>query len=239
LLATAQLFTGEIAPATETLESLRASGGPSVLYLLSIAYMKQGRRDEARQLIAELFAQLPPAQAALLSGRACYESTLFDEAVAELERARKLDPALPGVWRELGKTYVSLRRSDDARAALQEAVRRDAGDVEARYFLGALQVQEGSAEGVPLLEGVRELRPEFWGSYYYLGKAALARGAPADAVRLLRRASELRADDASVLYLLVRALKAAGQDAESSSVARRLSDVRARTREREQALVER
>jgi cytochrome c-type biogenesis protein CcmH/NrfG len=239
LLATAELFTGQVGRATETLEALRPAGGPSVQYLLSIAYLKLGRRDEAREVIAQLFTRLPAGQARLLAGRAYYESTLFDDAVAELETARDLDPALPGVWRELGKTYVSLRRSDDAREALREAIRRDTGDMEARYFLGALLVQEGSAEGVPYLEQVRESRPELWGSYYYLGKAALARSAPAEAARLLRTASKLRPDDTSVLYLLARALTATGQDAEASVVMRRLADVRSRTREREQALVQR
>ena len=240
LLATAQLFTGEVVRAVETLEALRPTGGPSVLYLLSTAYLKQERKEDARQVIAELFARLQPAQAHLLSGRAYYESTLFENAVAELEKARDLDSALPGLWRELGKTYVSLRRSEDARKALDEAVRRDAADIEARYFLGALLVQEGSvSEGVPYLETAREARPEFWGSYYYLGKAALARSAPVEAVRHLRKASDLRPDDSSVLYQLVRALRLAGLHEESSVVARRLGEVRHRTREREQALVER
>jgi len=239
LLATAQLFTGEVGPATETLETLRRSGGSSVLYLLSVAYLKQQRREEARQVIAQLFAGLPPAQAHLLAGRAYYESTLFDEAAAELESARGLDPGLPGLWRELGKTYVSLRRSEDARKALEEALCRDGVDVEAQYFLGALLVQEGSTEGVAHLEHVRESRPEFWGSYYYLGKQALANSAAGDAVRLLKKASHLRPDDASVLYLLTRALKAAGHHAESTEIARRLAEVRARTRQREQALVQR
>ena len=240
LLATAQLFTGDVERAVTALEQLRPSGGPSVLYLLSIAYLKQQRREEARQVIAELFAGLPPAQAHLLAGRAYYESTLFEAALAELEKSREQDSQLAGLWRELGKTYVSLRRADDARKALDEAVRRDPADTEALYFLGALLVQEGlPAEGVPHLEKARDARPEFWGSYYYLGKAALARSAHNEAVPLLKKASELRPDEPSVLYQLVRALKMAGRDEESSEVARHLAQVRLKTREREQALVER
>jgi tetratricopeptide (TPR) repeat protein len=240
LLATAELFTGEVGDAIERLEALRSSGGTSILYLLSIAYLKQQHREKARVAIEELFQKLPPAQAHFLAGRANYESTLFETAAAELEKARDLDPNIPGLWRELGKTSVSLRRAADARKALEEAVRRDQTDAEARYFLGALLVQDGSAaEGVAHLEKTREARPEFWGAYYYLGKAALARSAPAEAARLLKKGSELRPDDASVLYQLMRALKAAGQDEESRTVGRRLTEVRAKTQEREQALVER
>jgi tetratricopeptide (TPR) repeat protein len=240
LLATAELFTGEMGHAIERLEALRAAGGPSILYLLSIAYLKQQRREEARAAIAELFQKLSPAQAHFLAGRANYESTLFEMAAAELKKAKDLDPDIPGLWRELGKAYVSLRRAADARKALEEAIRRDETDAEARYFLGALLVQDGlAAEGVMHLEKARAARPEFWGTYYYLGKAALARSAPAEGSRLLRKASELRPDDPSVLYQLMRALKAAGQHEESSAIARRLADVRAKTQEREQALVER
>jgi tetratricopeptide (TPR) repeat protein len=241
LLATAQLFTGELSPATETLESLQSTGNPSVPYLLSIAYLKQKRKEDARAAVAQLFASVPPAQAHLLAGRAYYESTLFEEALTELLKARELAPDLPAVSRELGKTYVSLRRAEDAKTALEQALKADPADAEARYFRGALLVQEGSLEaGVEHLELARAARPEFWGSYYYLGRAALAAGRPADAARLLRRASDLRPDDTTVLYQLARALKAAGKNAESQRIGARLTEIRSRARQAEQeALVSR
>jgi predicted Zn-dependent protease len=241
LLATAQLFTGELPAATEALESLRPAGSPSVLYLLSIAYLKQNRKEEARAAVAQLFSSVPPAQAHLLAGRAYYESTLFEEALAELIRARELAPALPALSRELGKTYVSLRRAEDAKAALRDALDLDPADAEARYFLGALLVQEGTlTAGVEHLERARAARPEFWGSYYYLGRAAFASGQPAEAARLLERSSQLRPDDTAVLYQLARALKAAGKDAQSQRISARLAELRVRTRQSEQeALVSR
>jgi tetratricopeptide (TPR) repeat protein len=241
LMATAQLFSGETVEATAQLESLRANGGPSVLYLLSIAYLKQNRRADAEAAVSQLFSSLAPAQAHLLAGRAYYESTLFDEALAELVKARDQDPAIPGLSRELGKTYVSLRRGSEAKTSLDEALRQDESDAEARYFLGALLVQEGDVEaGVRHLEIARAARPEFWGSYYYLGRAALRSGKPADAVPFLRRASNLRPDDPAVLYQLARALKTAGHDAESREITARLTAVRQRTRQLEQeALVAR
>jgi tetratricopeptide (TPR) repeat protein len=226
-----------VEPATDNLEALRIGGGPSVLYLLSIAYLKAGRRGEAREAMEQLFGALAPAQAHFLAGRAYYESTLFEEAAGELEKARAADADVPGLWREIGKAHISLRRSDDARLALREAVRRDPADVEARYFLGALLVQEGVTEGVSLLQQVQQARPDFWGSYYYLGKAALSRPDAAEAVPLLRKAAELRPDDASVLYVLARALKAAGKSEASEQISRRLEQMRARTRDEEQALV--
>jgi tetratricopeptide (TPR) repeat protein len=235
LMATANLYTGNVAEATKTLEALRQGGSPSVLYLLSMAYLRQNRREDAMRAVSELFASVPRAQAHLLAGRAYYESTLFDDALAELTKAREADEKLPGVARELGKTYVSLRRADEAKNALMEAIASDEGDAEARYFLGALLVREGMVEqGVEHLEKARAARPAFWGSYYYLGRAALTSGKAAEATRLLREAAKLHPDDMSVLYQLSRALKASGRDEEARQVSQRLAEVRARTRTEEQ-----
>jgi Flp pilus assembly protein TadD len=215
LLASAHLLTGETDRAVTQLESLPQSSG--VLYLLALGYLKQNRRDEARASIDRLFATLDAAQAHLLAGRAYYESTMFDEALAELQKARALGPELPGVWRELGKTQVSLRRSEEAEASLREAMKREPADAEAAYFLGALLVQGGNfQEGAPLLERARATRPSFWGAWYYLGKAAALAGDHAGAVRFLTRASELRDDEPSIIYQLSRSLKASGRDEEAA-----------------------
>ena len=239
LMATAELFTGNAAGATEMLEALRSQGSPSVFYLLSIAYLRQNRRDDAMQSVGRLFSSLPPAQAHLLAARAYYESTLFDESLAELKKARELDAKLPGLAREFGKTYVSLRQSEEAKQALTEALAADPSDVEARYFLGALLVQEGSDEaGVGHLEQVRAARPTFWGPQYYLGRAALSSGKAAEAARLLQHADKLHPDDMTVLYQLARALKASGRDEEARRVTQRLAELRAHTRNAErEALV--
>ena len=225
LLASTQLFTGEVEKAIPVLEQLPKHSG--TLYFLSIGYLKQARREEARQTMDQLFGMLAPAQANFLAGRAYYESTLFDDAVLALEKARDADPELAGVWRELGKTYVSLRRSDDARKALLEAVRRTPGDEEANYFLGALLVNENAAaEGIPYLEKSRAARPDFWGSYFYLGKAALSSGNGAKAIPLLQKAAELNPNEASIWYTLARALKAAGRSAESAEATKRVRALR-------------
>jgi cytochrome c-type biogenesis protein CcmH/NrfG len=152
---------------------------------------------------------------------------LFDDAVTALEKAHDLDPELPGLWRELGKTYVSLRRSADARKALREALRREPGDIEASYFLGALLVQEGEAAGINHLEKTRQARPEFWGSYYYLGKFR------SDAA-LLRKAAELKPDEPSVWYQLARVLKAEGRNEEARDATRRMTALRAKASEKAQ-----
>jgi Flp pilus assembly protein TadD len=231
LLATTQMFTGDVDRAVATLESLPLSTG--VQYLLSIGYLKQSKRQKALESITRLFETLAPSQAHLLAGRAYYESSLFEKAQAELIKARDLDPSLPGVWRELGKTHVSLRRSEEARASLRKAVELQPDDMEAVYFLGALLVQEGAAkDGVPLLERARAARPASWGPWYYLGKAALSSGEPARAVELLMRAAELHPYESPVFYQLARALKSAGRDEESRVTLKKYSELRAKEQTR-------
>lgn len=239
LLATTQLFTGDVDKAVATLESLPPS--QPVHYLLSIGYLKQNKREQAHESIGRLFSMLKPAQAHFLAGRAYYETTLFEEALAELTKARELDPNLPGIWREVGKVQVSLRRSTEAQASLREALKREPGDAEAAYFLGALLVQEGDFKGgVPLLERARAARPSFWGAWYYLGKAAVASGEFASAVRLLQRSADLHPEEPSVFYQLARALKANGRDAESKDAMSRYSELRAKSQSKaEEALVAR
>ena len=236
LFATTQLFTGEVEAAVRTLESLRSTD-PGAAYLLAIGHLKQGRRAEAKSAIGELFARLTPGQANFLAGRAYYESALFEDAAAALENARKADPDVPGLQRELGKTYVSLRRSEDAREALETALRQNPADTEAQYFLGALLINEGDGpRGTALLERARSARPNFWGTWYYLGKAQLEQGRVKDAVSSLERAAELNPNEPSVFYLLARALRRAGRTSEVGRAVARFKALEAERRKAEQQL---
>lgn len=218
LLATARMYTGEVAQAVAMLEPLSASQ-PGTDYLLALGYLKLGRRDEALRVMERMFAQLPAAQAHFLAGRAWYENALFEKALEAFEKAQSSDATLPGIETELGKTLVSLRRPDEAESWLRKALERNPGDLEAAYFLGAQQVQDGrAAEGAPLLERVAQARPELWGTAYYLGKAKLALGQPAAAVPLLQRAAKASPSENSVQYQLARALQAAGRVAEAKVI---------------------
>jgi tetratricopeptide (TPR) repeat protein len=228
LLAMTHLFTGAV---DEAVRYFERGSSPDNLYFLALGYLKQGRKEEARRTIEQMFEALDPARANFLVGRAYYESTLFDEAAAALEAARKIDRSLPGIHRELGKAYVSLRRSEDARKSLEEALLAAPSDHEARYFLGALLVQIGELNtAVEHLEKARAARPEFWGNYYYLGRAMLEMDDAPAAIRLLERAAALNGEEASVFYQLSRAYRAGGRAADSRRAAERMKTLRERSR---------
>jgi tetratricopeptide (TPR) repeat protein len=234
LLATAQLFTGEVDAAVKELERLKEGGSSGAAYLLAIGYLKQGNSERSRLAINGLFESLSPAQANFLAGRAYYESTLFENALSSLESARRLDPDLPGIDRELGKALVSLRRFEDAIRALDTALSRNPSDAEAQYFLGAALVQEGRLDpGIALLEKAKAARPDFWGTYYYLGKAKFGTGDLVNAITLLKTAARLNPGETTVFYLLSRALHKAGRQEEARKAAQRLAELEATNRQRE------
>ena len=224
LLATTQVYTGESREALQGLSDLPDS--PAVLYLRMLALLKLGMKEQAQSASSALFASLRPAEAHFLAGRAYYESTLIEDAIKALEQAAHAEPKLPGVQRELGKAYVSVRNSAEARSRLLLALEQNPYDQEAAYFLGAVLVQEDAvAEGIAYLRQAAEKRPQFWGVHYYLGRASLAQGDAAAAVKHLERAAALNATEAAVYYQLARALRAAGREPESRKAAARVREL--------------
>ena len=90
-----------------------------------------------------MFEAAGPLRAQFLVGKAYYEATLFPQAEESFLEVLRLDPAFPGVHLELGKVYISLRRTDEAIRELELALKDSPGDADASYFLGGLLAQEG------------------------------------------------------------------------------------------------
>ena len=167
-------------------------------------------------------------RAQFLLGKAYYEATLFPRAEESFLEVLRLVPAFPGVHLELGKVYISLRRTDEAIRELELALKENAGDADASYFLGGVLAQgERYAEAIPYLERARKAKPDFWAPYFYLGKAKLRVEQPAEAVVLLQRAVVLNPDEANAYFQLGRALQACGRDVEARRAMRRVAELRA------------
>ncbi len=226
LRATCQVQLGQWEAALPELEAMPPT--PNALHALALAHVKAGAREKARVVFERLVAALPAGQAHLLEAQVWYNTGHFDEALASLERARAAGPAMPGLDREFGKTYLSLRDNDQALAAFRAALERDPDDLEARYFLGAGLVQTGAfAEGAPYLEAVAKSRPDLWGTAYYLGKAQLALGNAKSALPLLNDAARRAPGEAPVLYQQARALQALGRKVEAQRLFQKVARLRA------------
>ncbi len=229
LLAICRLYTGQLAPAIRDLETLRAAHpkDEQILFLLGFAYLKSSDADHAKSVFQEMFQVAGPARAEFMLGRACYEAALFERAEESYLEVLRLDPAFPGLHLELGKLYISQRRTDDAIRELNIVLRENANNEDANYYLGGLFVQEARyKEAIPYLERARKLKPDSWGTLFYLGKAKLRLDQPAEAATLLQRAVELNPDEASAYYHLGRALRACGRTAEAERAFNRLKDMK-------------
>lgn len=220
LLATARLFSGDVAAAMPEIEALYRENpaSPGVLYLLAVGSLKQKNRDGAATAFDQLMRSLDPAAANLLTGKAYFETGFFEEAEKALRAA---DPKTPGVLLELGKTYVSLRREEEAIDALRGALQLSPQDTEAAYYLGALLSE--SPEGVALLEQVRKKRPDSWGALYYLGKALLKQDRAAAALPLLEQAAKLNPRESAVWFQLTNAYRRTGRLVDARAAAAKVT----------------
>lgn len=230
LLAVCRAYTGQVGQAIRDLEALRGAAprDENILFLLGFAYLKNHDPERAKPIFQLMFEAAGPARAQFLLGKANYEATQFPQAEEAFLEALRLDPGFPGVHLELGKVYISLRRTDDAIRELELVLKESPDDGDGSYFLGGLLVQEGRyAEGIPYLERAKKTKPDFWAPYFYLGKAKLRLEKPAEAVLLLQRAVALNPDEANAYYQLGRALEACGREAEARRALLRVRDLRA------------
>jgi tetratricopeptide (TPR) repeat protein len=230
LLAVCRAYLGQLQPAIQDLEALRtlAPNDENIVFLLGFAYLKNHDAEKAKAVFAQMLQAAGPVRAQFMLGRANYEAALFPQAEESFLGVLRLDAGFPGVHLELGKVYISLRRTDDAVQQLKLALEESPGDPDASYFLGGVLVQAGRyAEGIPHLERARTAKPDFWAPYFYLGKAKLRLEHPAEAVVLLQRAVKLNPDDASAYDLLGRALEACGRQTEARQALAKLRELRA------------
>jgi tetratricopeptide (TPR) repeat protein len=209
------LYTGQVLPALGDLKALvqENPGDEQLLFLLGFAYLKNGDSQMARTIFDQMFKAAGPVRAQFLLGKASYDAALFSQSEESFLQVLRLDPQFPGVHLELGKVYISERRTTDAIEQLKVALGEDTSKEEANYFLGSLLVRENQCEqGIAYLEEARKLKPDSYGVYLYLGKARLRLGQAADAAALLRKAVQLNPNDANAELTLARALKISGQE---------------------------
>ena len=228
LLAVCRIYTGQLAPAIRDLESLRAAGPPDehLLFLLGFAYLKNRDAEKAKTVFEQMFALAGPARTQFMLGRASYEATLFDRAEESFLEVLRLDPNFAGLHLELGKLYISQRRTDDAIRELQLVLKENSSDEDANYYLGSLLVQENRfTEAIPYLEQARKLKPDSWSICFNLGKAKLRLEQTAEAIVLLQRTVELNPDESSAYFELARALQAGGRKLEAGRAFRRAQEL--------------
>src|SRR2546425_12910350 len=95
------------------------------------------------------------------------------QAEKEYSEALRQRPDIPGLQLELGLVYAGAAQWSKAEEAFRAETRRQPGNAEAAYRLGAVLLQQGNAhEARAELERSDKLRPDMPETLYSLGKAA-------------------------------------------------------------------
>jgi Flp pilus assembly protein TadD len=105
------------------------------------------------------------------------EQGRFDEALASITHAQKLDPLTPFISANRAFFHYIARQSDEAIAQLQQMIKMDPNFLVAHYTLGLAYVQKGMFEqAVAELNEAQRLDPEAWAPTAFLAQAYAAWG---------------------------------------------------------------
>ena len=184
------------------------------------------------------FVSLAPDswQAHVFLGDVNRQHRQFPEALDHYLKAAKLQPESPAPLLGAGTAYWELGEFDNARKALEAALRLDPGAPRAAFELANIAVrQHREREAVPLLKKFLQTEPDALAARADLGKAYLHMGEYAKAAEQLRLAAPAD-DQGEIHYQLAQALKKLGNGKEAEEAMNRSTEIRRAALEREQRL---
>lgn len=137
----------------QAVENYRSSinarpGAVKVLYYLAEAFFMEADVDRARQTIA-MAASLAPNDAQICQKYGEYLAVNIEnrkEGLAWMEKARRLDPSLPRIDFDIARTQFDLTDFPSAASNFEAALKRDAGNGEAAFYLAESSANLGDWE---------------------------------------------------------------------------------------------
>jgi tetratricopeptide (TPR) repeat protein len=119
---------------------------------------------------ARVQAQRAEAEVFVAKAIVAYEEKRYEDALADLSEALRLDPGNIDALYYTGLANIALQRYDAALAALERARKERPGDLSVLFQLGVLYFGMGRYEQAqPLLEEVFRIEPGLDGLGYYVG----------------------------------------------------------------------
>lgn len=143
---------------------------------LAFLQNRTGRKKEAEENLKKLSAA-PESTFKPLYALFLYSEGRRDEAVRELERLVKEDPQDRILRSKLVIAYQAVNRPADARRILNEALKKNSKDLEARLQRGQMLAAEGRyIEAEADLNGVINQKPDLPAGRYAMAKVHQAQG---------------------------------------------------------------
>jgi len=194
---------------------------------LGVAFYKAGMLDESvREFRRVLDLRPNDTHARFFLGLVHVRQGKFAEAVADYQEVASSRLAKPAVFHNLALALEHLGRLDDARRALDEAVKRGGGqDPRILMGLGVLHLRAGNAaDADAVLMTARPLfgqRPPGAAWFHYAAIASALGGHLDKAISLLTEGSQTHPHSATLLNNLAVALEAKGRADEARVAADR------------------
>jgi tetratricopeptide (TPR) repeat protein len=140
---------------------------------------------EAIRRLEAVHARWPlDAELAYILGSVRYDHGDFAAALASFDATIAIDADFALAWSSHGGCLMYMGRFDDARASLEQALRRSRSATEPLWYLSSLDEQQGRCEAEEAHARTWLSRdPEDWFAYLYLARALAGGGKPADTVR--------------------------------------------------------
>jgi pentatricopeptide repeat protein len=220
LLGMSYFMVGNYSKASELLSKVLASkpDESALYYPLAISLGKQGKKDEAEQVIKRMMERGNSPQLHILLSQAANDQGDTTRALEELKSALSLDNKTLLAHYYSGVIYLKLGNLDRAAQEFESELTLNPRDIRARYHLAfVLLANQKSDRGIKLMREVIQLKPDYAEAYYELGKALLQQGDIPAAVSSLETAVKLRPEESFVRYQLGRAYLAAGRKPEGES----------------------
>jgi tetratricopeptide (TPR) repeat protein len=146
------------------------TGDPAARSRAATQAMNDGRFEDAVRIYRELLQALPDEPGLLMNlGMALAMAGREAEAIAPLERATTLKPALVPAQLFLGTSYLALGASDKAIRPLQRVSAAEPANLEYRRLLARAYSESGRAlEAATVLRQVTDLAPTLPAAWYSL-----------------------------------------------------------------------
>jgi tetratricopeptide (TPR) repeat protein len=207
----------------KAIENYRSSinarpGTVKVLYYLAEAFFAEADVDRARQTIA-MAASLAPNDAQICQKYGEYLAVNIEnrkEGLSWMEKARRLDPRLARIDFDIARTQFELTDFQSAIVNFDAALKQDANNGEAAFYLGESWANLGDWEKARYfysyaLAHQYEEGPAFYG----LGRAQVELGQFEDAVASLQRAIVLQPSLIKAHFQLGKAYRQLGRTREA------------------------
>jgi len=133
-----------------------------------------------------------PGQASYQKANALFVAQKFNESLAAVEEALRLDPNLVAALTLHAKLAMAANRYDVARKSLEHALKVDPKEAYAQFLYGMEAWMNNDVQAaLPRFRKARELAPRDARAALYLGLATESLGQPADALVLYQEAIRL------------------------------------------------